>query len=87
VNYALFKLITTLVLQITLARVLKCCKILMVMIYLTCLITVNHGLLCCYSLESNADFDINKYYKQRLIMSLHGNAVLFYSSTEAKEIT
>jgi hypothetical protein len=33
------------------------------------------------SLESNADFDVNKYYKQRLIMTLYGNAalLLFYS--------
>jgi hypothetical protein len=44
--------------------VLNCCKILVV-IYFTCLITVNHGLLCYF-----------KYYKQRLIMTLYGNAAL-----------
>jgi hypothetical protein len=53
----LFKFITTLFLQRTLARVLKCCKI-MVVIYLTCLITVNRVLF----LENNTDFPINKYY-------------------------
>ena len=53
----LFKLITTLILQRTLARILNCCEILVV-IYLTCLITVYIMDCCVTSLESKADFDI-----------------------------
>jgi hypothetical protein len=35
---------------------------------------------CVASLESNAGFDTNKYYKQWLIMTSYGNAalLLFY---------
>jgi hypothetical protein len=65
----LFKLITTLILQRTLVMVLNCCKILVV-IYFNLFNTVNHGLLCYF-----------KYYRQRLIMTLYGNAalLLFYT--------
>jgi hypothetical protein len=53
----LFKLITTLILTVkrTLARVLNCCNILVVIYFnLFKLITVNHG----FIFVSNADFDI-----------------------------
>jgi hypothetical protein len=65
----LFKLITTLILQRTLAMVLNCCKILVVIYFNLFKITVNHGLLCYF-----------KYYSQRPIMTLYGNAalLLFY---------
>ena len=76
----LFKLITTLILTVkrTLARVLNCCNILVVIYFnLFKLITVNHG----FIFVSNADFDILNITSNGLSWPYMVNAalLLFYS--------